>query len=222
MYNFFLDGVQLPVAPSNLSTRINNKNETITLMNEGEVNVLKKAGLTEIEFEVLLPNVNYPFAVYPNGFQPATHYLEKLEQLKLNQEPFPFIVNRMKPNGNLLFDTNMQMSLEEYEIQEDAEENGFDVIVVVKLKQFRAYGNKKLNLNNNASNGSTTKKATVEKVRPTTGKTKAKSVTVKQGDTLWAIAKKELGDGSKYTELAKLNNLSNPNAIRAGQVIKLE
>lgn len=221
MYNFFLDGVQLPVAPSEMRTRINNKNETIVLMNEGEVNILKKPGLTDIEFEVLLPNVKYPFAVYTDGFQPAATYLEKIEMLKIVQEPFQFIVNRMMPNGSLLFDTNMTVSVEDYDIQEDAE-NGFDVVVTINLKQFRPYGNKRLNIQSSTSNGVTTQKATVEKQRATTGKTIPKSITVKQGETLWAIAKRELGDGSKYAELAKLNNLSNPNIIKVGQVIKLE
>ncbi len=143
MYNFFVDGVQFPVAPpAELSTKINGRNETTVLMNEGEVNIIKKTGLTDIEFEVLLPNVKYPFSVYPNGFQPATYYLEKLEKLKVDDKPFQFIVNRMMPNRNLLFDTNMTVSLEEYEILESAE-NGFDVNVRIKLKQYKAYGNKK-------------------------------------------------------------------------------
>ena len=30
---------------------------------------------------------------------------------------------------------------------------------------------------------------------------------VKKGDTLWSVAKKLLGDGSKYREIVKLNNL---------------
>ncbi|KYG88986.1 peptidoglycan-binding protein [[Bacillus] sp. KCTC 13219] len=227
MYNFFIDDVQLPIAPSSMSTVINNKNDTITLMNEGEVNIFKKAGLTDIEFEVLLPNTQYPFAVYPSGFQPAAHYLEKLEKLKVAQEPFQFIVNRVKPDGSLLFDTNMTVSLEEYEIEEDAE-NGFDVTVTINLKQWRPYGTKKLVLNKastasasgaNASSKKTTAK--VEQQRPTTGKQTPKTHTVKQGDTLWSIAKKYLGDGSKYTQLAKINNISNPNIIKVGQVIKL-
>lgn len=220
MYNFFIDGVQLPVAPSEMTTQINNKNETIVLIDEGEVNILKKPGLTDIEFDVEFPNVKYPYAVYPNGFQPATYYLEKLEQLKISQEPFQFIVNRMKPDGSLLFDTNMTVSLEDYPIKEEAE-NGFDIVVTINLKQFRPYGNKRLNVKSSDSNGETVTKATVEKIRPTTGKSTPKSVTVLSGDTLWGIAKKHLGDGSKYTELAKINNLQNPNLIRAGQVIKL-
>ncbi|WP_068983865.1 LysM peptidoglycan-binding domain-containing protein [Lysinibacillus xylanilyticus] len=225
MYNFFVDGVQFPVAPSEMSTKINGRNETIVLMNDGEVNVIKKPGLTDIEFEVLLPNIKYPFAVYPNGFQPAAFYLEKLEKLKFSDKPFQLIVNRMMPNGNLLFDTNMTMAIESYEIMESAE-NGFDVTVSIQLKQYRAYGNKRIVVqpttqSNGASSSTTTQKAVVEQKRPTTGKETPKTYTVKKGDTLWAIAKKYLGDGSKYTELAKLNNISNPDVIKVGQVIKL-
>lgn len=221
-----MDGVQLPVAPPSMSMQINNKNETITLINEGEVNILKKAGLTDIEFEVEFPNSKYPYAVYPNGYQPATYFLEHLEKLKVSQEPFQFIVNRMKPDGSLLFDTNMTVSLEEYPIDEDAE-NGFDIKCTIRLKQSRPFGTKKLAVKSASTSSSTASKTTdnkkivVEQQRTTTGKETAKTHTVKSGDTLWAIAKKHLGDGSKYTQLAKLNNISNPNLIKVGQVIKL-
>lgn len=226
MYNFLIDNVQFPIAPAELSTKINGRNETIVLMNEGEVNIIKRTGLTDIEFEVLLPNVKYPFAVYPNGFQPATFYLQKLKDLMQNEKPFPFIVNRMLPNGNLLFDTDMIVSLENYEISESAEE-GFDVNVKIELKQYQNYGNKKVTIKtstkakNGAGTTKTASKAVVEQKRPTTGKETPKTHTVKSGETLWAIAKKYLGDGSKSTELAKINNISNPNMIKAGQVIKL-
>lgn len=222
MYNFFVDGVQFPVAPAELSTRINGRNETIDLMNEGEVNVIKKPGLTDIDFEVLLPNVKYPFAVYPNGFQPAAFYLDKLEKLKISDKPFQFIVNRMMPNGKLLFDTNMTVTIEDYEIMESAE-NGFDITVSIQLKQYRAYGNKRIVVQptTQATSSTTTQKAVVEQKRPTTDKKTPKTYTVKKGDSLWAICKKELGDGSKYPEIAKLNNISNPHVIKEGQVIKL-
>lgn len=214
MYNFFIDGLQLPVAPSQMEMQINNQNETINLMNEGEVNILKRPGLTDIEFEVLLPNVRYPFAIYPEGFHPAAHYLEKLEQLKVEQKPFQFIVNRMMPSGKLLFDTNMTVSLEEYQIKEDAE-NGFDIVVSIKLKQYREFGTKELKVKPN------TKQATVQKTRSTASKPIPKTHKVAPGDTLWAIAKKHLGNGARYSELARINNIKNPNLIHPGQVIKL-
>lgn len=49
----------------------------------------------------------------------------------------------------------------------------------------------------------------------------ASTYTVKKGDTLWSIAKQYLGAGSKYQELAKWNNISNPNLISIGQVLQL-
>lgn len=219
MYGFFLDGVQLPVAPPKLNTRITNKNKTITLINEGEVNLLKTAGLTELSFDILLPNSKYPFAVYPDGYQPATFYLEVIEKLKVNKEPFQFIVTRSKPNGELLFDTNLKVTLEDYEIQEDAE-SGFDIVVPISLKQFREYGTKKLVIKTTSTSSQSTKKVTTTQTRPSS-KPPVKSHKVVPGDTLWAICKKYLGDGSKYPDIAKLNGIKNPDLIYSGQVIKL-
>ena len=218
MYNFYIDGEQLPVAPPSMTMQINNKNETVILINEGEVNILKKPGLTDIEFEVLLPNVKYPFAVYPNGFLPAAHFLDKFEYLKVKQKSFQLIVNRMRPSGDLLFDTNITVSLEDYDIQEDAE-NGFDVIVALRFKQYKPFGNKKLEIKKNSEGKTEVKK--VEN-RSTTNKAKVEPYTVKKGDNLWTICKKFLGNPMKYPEIAKLNNIKNPHLIYPGQVIRFE
>ena len=187
-------------------------------MNEGEVNLLKTAGLTELSFDILLPNVKYPFAVYPDGFKPATYYLKKLKSLKVNKVPFQFLMVRLKPDGNLMFDTNMKVSLEEYEIKDDVG-YGFDVEVSIRLKQYRDYGTKKIVVKEDSKDAQSSKKVTVEKDRPSS-KIAPKSYTVKAGDTLWAICKKQLGDGSKYQAIAKLNGINNPNLIKVGQVIK--
>lgn len=221
MYNVYIDDLLLPIAPPSISTKINNKNETITLINEGEVNILKKAGLTDISFEFLLPNSKYPFAVYPNGYQPAQFYLDKIEQLKIAQKPFQFIVIRTKPDGKVIFDTNITVSLEEYSIEEDAE-NGFDINVPIELKQFVPFGTKKLLIQSNPTAPAAAKTATVEKSRATTGKKQAKTYTVKANDTLWGISKKQFGTGDKVDFLAKLNKLSNPNLLKVGQVLRLE
>lgn len=222
-YYFFLDKVLLPVAPSRLEIKIKNQNKTINLINEGEVNLIKKPGLTEIEFEALLPQIKYPFAAYVDGFKPASYYLEKIEQLKVNKKPFQFIVSRTSPSGKLLFDTNMKVTLEEYSIIEDADE-GLDVKVVITLKQYRDLSTKIINIKTSllsaTSSTNSAKKVTVTKKRPVTREV-PKTYTVKKGDTLWLIAKKYLGDGAKYKEIAKLNNIKNPNLIRPGQVLRL-
>lgn len=52
------------------------------------------------------------------------------------------------------------------------------------------------------------------------GAATAKTYTVKSGDSLWAIAAKQLGDGSRYKEIKSLNGLSS-DTIHPGQVLKL-
>jgi LysM repeat protein len=221
-YDFYLDAMLLPVTPSKLTISIDNKNKTMVLINDGEINILKKPGLTDISFTALLPQTKYPFAVYKNGFQKADVFLDKLEQLKASQKPFQFIVSRTFPNGKLLFDTNIKVSLEDYKIIEDSK-NGFDVNVEIKLKQYRDYGTKTVNVTIKQSKPV----ATVQNTRPAESspapKVTAKSYTVAKGDTLWAIAKKYYGDGSKYTKIFEANKgvLKNPNVIYPGQVLAL-
>jgi LysM repeat protein len=218
MYSFFIDGVQLPIAPAKLQTRISNNNKTITLINEGEVNILKKAGLTEIAVEVMIPQVQYPFAAYQRGFRDAEYYLSHLESLKVNLKKFQFIVSRVSAGGSLLFDTNMTVSLEDYTIIEDAKE-GLDVTVSIKLKQYVNFGAKEVIIK---SDPVTQKVAAVQTtVKREAAKVVPKTHKVVAGDSLWAICKKELGDGSKYPEIAKLNGIKNPSLISVGQVIKL-
>lgn len=47
-----------------------------------------------------------------------------------------------------------------------------------------------------------------------------RTYTVSSGDSLWAIAAKQLGNGSRYTEIKSLNGLTT-NTIYAGQILKL-
>lgn len=141
MYDVYLDKILCPIAPEKLQLKVNNNNKTVTLINDGEVNILKKAGLTEISFDLLLPNSRYPFAVYKSGFKSARYFLREIEKLKTSRKPFKFKVVRKFPNGRMLFTTNMKVSLEEYSITDDAQE-GVDVVVSIKLKQYKNYGTK--------------------------------------------------------------------------------
>jgi SpoVK/Ycf46/Vps4 family AAA+-type ATPase len=140
-YDFFLDKTRLPIPPAKLSMKINGKNQTMTLINEGEINVLKQAGLTDISFTALLPNVKYPFARYDGGYKSASFFLDELERLKTKLSSFQFIVSRITPSGKVLFDTNIKVSLEDYKILEDAK-SGFDISVEISLKQYKDYGTK--------------------------------------------------------------------------------
>lgn len=225
MYSVFLDGWQFPVTPSKLNVAIKGKNKTLTLVNDGEINFLKTPGLTEIEsFDASFPMLAaYSFAVYPNGFKPPSYFLGKLESLMTNKKPAQFIVSRVSPTGKLLFSTNMQVSVESYTIKESATD-GLDVTVAIKLKQYKSFSTKTVTLPAKQETKTTNVvKAVANKIREALTAPKAKTYTVKKGDSLWAIAKKYTGNGSKYTELYNANKskIKNPNLIYVGQVLTL-
>ena len=217
-YRFHLDKMLCPVAPSKLELKIKNQNKTMVLINGEQINILKQAGLTDISFDLLLPNVKYPFATYEDGFKTADYFLSNLEQLKAEKKPFQFYVERTLPNGKMLFETNMKVSLEDYTIKEDSKQ-GFDVVVNVKLKQYRDFGTKLIKVMANNT-------ATTENQRETSNSpapSQSTTYTVKTGDTLWAIAKKFYGDGSKYVAIYEANKdkIANPSLIYPGQVLTI-
>lgn len=219
-YTMYLGGVLMPITPSKVKVKINNQNDTLTLINGEEINILKEPGLTDVSFDLLLPQVSYPFT--NGGAQSADYYLSLFERLKTSKQPFQFILNRSMPSGRRLFYTNLTVGMEDYQITDDAEE-GFDITVTVSLKQYRYYGTKTVKVQP-ATTQESTPTATVEQPQRETSQAPQQSTyTVKSGDCLWNIAKKYLGDGSRYNEIYNLNKdkITNPNLIYAGQVLTL-
>jgi nucleoid-associated protein YgaU len=49
----------------------------------------------------------------------------------------------------------------------------------------------------------------------------SETYTVKSGDNLWKIAEMVYGDGYKWTQIALVNNLSNPDIIHKGNIFKI-
>lgn len=221
-YDVYLKDCLLPVTPEKIQIKINNSNKTVTLINEGEINILKKAKLTDIEFEAEIPQVIQPYAVYKSGFKGAGYFFDIFEELKTSGKPFQFIVCRRSPAGKKLLNTNIKVSMEDYKITEDAG-NGFDFKVKFKMKQWRDYGTKTINIQISASRP----RASAEPQRETSNSpatAASQTYTVVKGDCLWKIAKRFYGNGSKYTVIYEANRGvigGNPNLIYPGQVLTI-
>lgn len=222
-YRMYMDGILFPVTPAKVQMKIRDQNKTLNLIGGEEINLLKAAGLTEVSFELLLPQTSYPFAA---GAQSADYYLGLLERLKTEKKPFQWIMNRQRPNGKALFYTNLTVSLEDYQITENAAE-GFDITVKVTLKQYKKYGTKSVTITPPPSPAEKPV-ATVDAGQRDTGSApNVTAYTVKYGDCLWNIAKKYLGDGTRYTELYTANKAvidahhGGPNMIWPGDVLKI-
>ena len=194
-YNFyFVDGNELltfPITPSELSITVGSKNKVVTLISEGEVNILKSPSLVEVEFDARFPMRHYPYA---RKFVKFETYWNKFQELKEKKKSFRFKVVRTTSSGDRTWDTDLLVALEDIKIKESADE-GDDVIVSFSLKQYKNYGVKTIKL----TTASTQTTSTSNAARNSSVDTKSpRTYTIKGGDTLWSIAKKQYGDGSKY------------------------
>ncbi len=225
-YDIYIKGLHVPIAPSKIQISVPSANEKYTLGNDQEYVVPKKGGLREIEFELLIPNQEYPFAEYidplepvqtkdTNEFKGALHYINYINALKFNKMAFQLIINRKFENGLEIYDDNITVVLEDYTIVDDAE-NGFDTVLGLKFREYVAIETKVTD--------TTTGGAEKKNDRPSdTAPKPPTNYTVVKGDSLWKIAKKYYNDGSKYTVIFQANKgiIKDPNLIYVGQVIKI-
>lgn len=184
-------GTDFPIPPEKIQYTANGKNETITLIDGGEINLIKPFGLTDIKMDLLLPMVPYEFASYPSGtFQDADYYLELIEYLAVCESFFQLDIYKELPDGTQLKPFEMSVTLEKYKITEDAGEYGFDKLLTLELKQFRNYGTKILQLNDDGF---------TYKVNRIDEKQVLRVVMVKEGEDLYDICMREFGKADTET-----------------------
>ena len=217
-YDDSADVLQLPIPPENFKTKVGNKNKTVELMDGGEFNVLKDIGLRELNFKILLPRLYEGFFRLPFVQQPETEactigqpivYLNAFRNFKAAKRPVRFLMLRIFADGTESFQGNMLVSFEDYTVEEKAGCVG-DYWVELKLKEYRPV--RKVIF---TETGAVTEdnKIVVAEVLQRTAKSVPKSYTTKEGDTLWKIAKLQLNDGSRYSEIAKINDITETDDI---------
>lgn len=218
MYYMYLDRMEIPIPPAEMTTNIAGKNETIDLIGKGEVNIIKPPGLTEVSFKFMLPNSNYPFnqSTLFKG-RKAKYYLDELKKLK-KKGVIQFIMVRMSPKGSMLGMNNMKCTLEDWNLEDSADE-GFDMYANIKLKKWKDWGAKRIEVTTD-ENGKVT--GTVQGDRPTTGKEVPKSVKSGFGATLQQVVRTQLGNPDNLFAIAALNKIAVPALLTYGQLIKLK
>lgn len=231
-YYVFLDVIPLPVTPEKIEISVPSMNKTVTMVDQGEINIIRGKGLKEIQFEMLVPSFKYPFANYSFGSFSTSQIIARLEHLKEQGKPVYFIVTRCR-KGLPAWWTNMKVSLEDFTVTEDAN-NGTDVIISINLKEYKEYSTK-VAVITEKSDGTVVAKfdnprSVVGNIAPTASLTKAidvgktiKSITVDAGKTLYNVMKTKLGttDMNVFNAL-KYSNQSLRNVIEEVTEIKID
>ena len=214
MYDIYIDRMLIPINPERITISTKNKNEMVSLINSSEMNILKTDGLRDISLKIVLPAYRYPYINTMQGFNKPWHYLDKLARLKENRKPFQFIIARKYPNGKQYFNTNIKVSLEEYSHEDDVSE-GMDIVVNIKLNEYRNPRASKLNLLDDKISGFITMPRPVTKVFD-------RIVSTEAGEKLWNISRQYTGSIEKMGQIMKLNALDKITDYIPGQKLRLK
>ena len=233
MYQFILDKVKLPLAPQSLKMSIDDKDETVDLMNGEVLTILNSPGLTEFEFEFVLPASPIGSTVSASSFHDPDYYLSKLESLKLSKKPFTFkVIRTIGTNDKVvrnLKETVMTVSIMDYDVTEDAGNYGFGKKVNIRLREYHQYTTKKITVKVEEGQGNIYYDETVEREveykQEVTQIISAGSWLIKEGDTLQSISQAVFGTTDYWVGIADLNNIEHTTAQldnMVGRVISVD
>lgn len=196
-------GFRLPVNPSEIEIQEQGQGSTHNIINLGEINVIKEPKLSEITFESFFPAQPYPFVVGEELLTPAS-YVDMITSWMRNKQ----IARLIMTDGAV--DINMLVSIEDFTWREVGGAVG-DIEYELTLKRYVHYAPKQVQIKVQQAQ----QKAVAQKkqTRPQT-KPQPKVHVLKKGETLWALAQKYLGSGTRWREIANLNGIKDSQVRR--------
>ncbi len=203
--------INIPVLPAKLNVSSPGKNERVTVLELGEVLLLRKKGLRILSWESFFPVSKAPYTV--GQIRDPVSIVQAIQKARDQKSPVRFLIT-----GTDL-DCNLRMGIDSFEYEERSGELG-DLYYTIKLYEWKDISPKRIVLPEKKEEPAKTQ----EPERPGKPEQTSKTYTVKPGDCLWNIAKAIYGKGSDYTKIHNANKGvigSNPNLIYAGQVFTI-
>jgi len=203
--------INIPVLPAKLNVSSPGKNDRVTVLELGEVLLLRKKGLRILSWESFFPVSKAPYTT--GQIKDPVSIVQAIQKARDQKSPVRFLIT-----GTDL-DCNLRMGIDSFEYEERSGELG-DLYYTIKLYEWKDISPKRIVLPEKKEEPAKTQ----EPERAGEPEQTSKTYTVKSGDCLWNIAKKLYGKGSDYTKLYNANKGvigSNPNLIYAGQVLTI-
>ncbi|MEJ3717119.1 LysM peptidoglycan-binding domain-containing protein [Paenibacillus polymyxa] len=225
-YNNQEEAFRIPVNPEELSIKEAGDGSTYKIVGGDEINAIQSRKLTEISFSSFLPGQLYPF-VNGDELLPIPEYIALITKWMDTKRPIRFIYSAISfdPGAQKSpqeIAINMPVTIEEFEWKPVAGTS--DIEYTITFKKYIFYNAVQAKVKQTTTKTGAKKTTTTKaKAKRPNEKVKPKTVKVKAGDTLWIIAKKNLGDGSRYKEIQILNKITNAQAkrLKVGQVLRL-
>ncbi len=188
----------LPVPPQEFTIQKGNNNQVVTVEGIGELNIIGSAKLVGLSISSFFPSQYYPFCTSKEIKEPYD-YVEIIEKWIKTGKP---IILNIERHGFYL-----TCLIENFSYGE--KDGSGDVYYTMDIKEYKIL---RPNIENSGISNSDLRQQT---------KKPAKTYIVNSGDTLWKIAQREYGNGSKWREIADKNGVKDPKKLQIGQRLVL-
>lgn len=187
------------VNPANITVSRPNVNRAVSLAMGGQVNLWGGRGLREVRLDTFLPREGSRFF---DGRAPDT-ILSLLKSWQDSGDPIRLIISGTDINDAFLIE----------DLSESFREGDGDVWLSLQLREYK-FQNVSQQQNGQAGQATQSTQREDERITP-------KTYTVVKGDTLWDIAARFYGSGTKWGVLAEKNGITNPRRLQIGTVLYL-
>jgi LysM repeat protein len=205
--------VRLPTNPEEIERSTESENEEYEVLKLGKISVPGVRGLMKISFEAQLPSRVSALVETSKDFKKPDYYIDLFNKWMKDEKPVRFVctngVNR---------DLSLLVTITEFSIIEKAGEEG-DYYVKYTLVEYVPYSVTELKINPSSVYKPPSPPRPANPPQPP-----YQLYTIVSGDCLWNIAKRYLGNGTRWTEIYAINRPplgGNPNLIYPGQRIKI-
>lgn len=204
--------IELPVMPERITFSNGTQNQTYHSSALGEINWLTGDALEGISFNSWFPGegektglTNYRTVNSPKS------YIDAIKAMKKSNVETRLVITEL--------DISMPVSIETFEYSQIGGSGG-EYEYSMAFKEYRAFDVtevKSITIRLNDIAEEVEEVASISNVDRPDEKQPPQTHIVVSGESLWLIAKKNLNDGSKYNEIAQLNDITEPYLIFPGQ-----